>query len=430
MLSSFSLFESLARKALHTDYKVGVVLPVSNEAFCDSLCEKNGTESSCCDINSQCACGFHSGHYSCICKPGYYGTGLIPNGCDVCPNGTYWNFWNSCFNCPDINHETRTSPALSINDCVCKIGFRETQKNRCEVIKCPLLPVPDNGYFVHSASCLNTVNTACGARCNSGYQLIGSSIRLCQEDGTWSGHETECVCKFDEQEFKIPVFNTIFTVKTCPALAIPYGLMALCKNSDLNMTVDYSPRNETFMKNYNSEVQKLTENFAIDSECDFSCAYGFYLVGSSKRHCLPLSKWDGLQASCKRKFSLLPVLIDSRVRVNFFLNIEILCPPLPKIPFGSYDSEECIQKSPYGTNCTLSCEEGFEIRGPSLKICGGTRNGAWSQKNKIPRCVDITPPNIICPENYSIELQTGNKSYYLLLSFRPLLLVEGNLSKC
>lgn len=195
MLSSFSLFESLARKALHTDYKVGVILPVTNNAFCDSLCQKNETEETCCDANSQCACGFHSGHYSCICNPGYYGTGLSPNGCDLCPNGSYWNFWNSCFNCPDINHQTKKSPALSINDCVCKNGFRETQKNRCEVIKCPLLPVPDNGYFVQSSSCLNTVNTACGARCNSGYQLAGSSIRLCQEDGTWSGDETECVCK-------------------------------------------------------------------------------------------------------------------------------------------------------------------------------------------------------------------------------------------
>lgn len=195
MLSSFSLFESLARKALHTDYKVGVILPVSNSSFCDSLCDKNGTEASCCDANSQCACGFHSGHYSCICNPGSYGNGIKPNGCDFCPNGTYWNFWNSCFNCPDINHETKKYPALSINDCVCKTGYRETQKNRCEIIKCPPLPVPDNGYFVHSASCLNTFNTACGARCNSGYQLVGSSIRLCQEDGTWSNHETECVCK-------------------------------------------------------------------------------------------------------------------------------------------------------------------------------------------------------------------------------------------
>lgn len=208
MLSSFSLFESLARKALHTDYKVGVILPVTNDSFCDSLCVKNDTKKSCCDINSRCACGFHSGHFSCICNPGYYGTGLI-GSCDICPNGTYWNFWNVCFNCPDINHETLKTPALSVNDCVCKKGFRETQKHRCEVIKCPLLPVPENGYFVQSSSCLNTVNEACGARCKSGYQLVGSSIRLCQEDGTWSGQETECVCKFKEI-FKFEIFFFFF----------------------------------------------------------------------------------------------------------------------------------------------------------------------------------------------------------------------------
>ncbi|CRL07619.1 CLUMA_CG020584, isoform A [Clunio marinus] len=386
MLSSFSLFESLARKALHTDYKIGVILPVSNSSFCDSLCDKNEAQTSCCDVNSQCACGFHSGHYSCICNPGYYGTGISPNGCDLCPNGSYWNFWNSCFNCPDINHETRKSPALSINDCVCKSGFKETQKNRCEVIKCPLLPVPDNGYFVHSSSCLNTVNTACGARCNSGYQLVGSSIRLCQEDGTWSGDETECV------------------LKTCPALVIPPFGMAMCTNADLNMTIDYSPRNETFIKDYSVDVQKLTENFSIDTECEFSCAFGFFLVGSSKRHCLPLSKWDGLQTSCK----------------------QILCQPLPKIPFGSYNSQDCSDhKSSFSTNCTITCENGFEIKGPSFKVCGGTRNGVWTQKHKIPRCIDVTPPTLICPQNYSIEL-SQNKSYVLLAKFEPLQKVEDN----
>lgn len=79
--------------------------------------------------------------------------------------------------------------------------------------------------------------------------------------------------------------------------------MALCKNADLNMTIDYSPRNESFIKNYNADTPKVTENFSIDTECEFSCAYGFYLVGSSKRHCLPVAKWDGLNSSCKRKIS-------------------------------------------------------------------------------------------------------------------------------
>lgn len=104
--------------------------------------------------------------------------------------------------------------------------------------------------------------------------------------------------------------------------------------------------------------------------------------------------------------------------------VEILCHPLPSIPFGSYNYEECEEsKSPYGTNCTLTCQEGFEIKGPSSKTCGGTRNGAWSQKSKVPRCVDIEPPKLVCPKNYTIELK--DKSFVLLSSFEPLQSVEG-----
>lgn len=118
-------------------------------------------------------------------------------------------------------------------------------------------------------------------------------------------------------------------------------------------------------------------------------------------------------------------LLDCANNTDPFSFVEILCQPLPTIPFGSYDSEECTdQKSTYGTNCTLSCSEGFELKGPSSKACGGTRNGAWSNKNKIPRCVDISPPSIVCPQNYSLEL-SGNKSYILLSSFNPLTLIEG-----
>jgi Sushi repeat (SCR repeat) len=107
----------------------------------------------------------------------------------------------------------------------------------------------------------------------------------------------------DKSSAKV-IFSS-YVVKTCPALVLPLFGMALCKNSDLNMTIDYSPRNESFIKDYNSEVQKVTENFSIDTECDFSCAYGYYLIGSHKRHCLPVSKWDGLQASCKRETNYL-----------------------------------------------------------------------------------------------------------------------------
>lgn len=100
---------------------------------------------------------------------------------------------------------------------------------------------------------------------------------------------------------------------------------------------------------------------------------------------------------------------------------------LPKIPFGSYESDDCFeQKSPYGTNCTITCDEGYELKGSAVKNCGSVNNrvGVWSQKSKIPRCVDVTPPKIQCPEDYSVEL-SGNKSFVLLSSFKSLVLMEG-----
>jgi CUB/sushi domain-containing protein len=62
------------------------------------------------------------------------------------------------------------------------------------VITCPKLTAPVKGFFVKK-SCGNVLNAACGVRCRVGYQLIGSSIRLCQDDGTWSGQEAKCVGK-------------------------------------------------------------------------------------------------------------------------------------------------------------------------------------------------------------------------------------------
>lgn len=77
--------------------------------------------------------------------------------------------------------------------------------------------------------------------------------------------------------------------------------MATCKNSDLNVFFDYTPRNESFMKVYNDEELRSTELMPIDTDCKFKCGPGFYMIGSAIRNCLPLSKWDGLQTTCKRK---------------------------------------------------------------------------------------------------------------------------------
>lgn len=63
-------------------------------------------------------------------------------------------------------------------------------------ITCPKLRVPENGYLVKASACSNVVHAACGIRCRIGFHLTGDSIRLCGKDGSWSGNEPQCLCKF------------------------------------------------------------------------------------------------------------------------------------------------------------------------------------------------------------------------------------------
>lgn len=60
------------------------------------------------------------------------------------------------------------------------------------VLKCQKLTVPEHGYFVKRKPCDTVRYTACGIRCEVGYTLTGTSIRLCQNNGTWSGDSPSC----------------------------------------------------------------------------------------------------------------------------------------------------------------------------------------------------------------------------------------------
>ena len=62
-------------------------------------------------------------------------------------------------------------------------------------MRCQVLALPKNGYFVND-KCDNVFNAACGIRCKPGYYLKGSSLRICQEGGSWSGRTTECISKY------------------------------------------------------------------------------------------------------------------------------------------------------------------------------------------------------------------------------------------
>ncbi|XP_048255629.1 sushi, von Willebrand factor type A, EGF and pentraxin domain-containing protein 1-like [Haliotis rufescens] len=252
ILDSFEEFEALARRALHEDLHTGsyVYQPRSR---CNILCKNGGN---CCHANATCACGTHTGKYECQCKPGFYGQGIGKYGCKACPPGTYKNISgpgdvSMCMPCPDENQTTGSGTA-AITDCSCKKGYVNMNTSECAAFTCPALDPPENGYFVNN-KCNNVFNAACGLRCKPGYELQGSSLRICQENGTWSGVDASCV------------------TKTCPTLPVPKDGQMICSRDD----------------------------FTFSTVCRFTCDNGYQLVGSRKRTCVAIAVWTGLPTRCR-----------------------------------------------------------------------------------------------------------------------------------
>lgn len=54
-------------------------------------------------------------------------------------------------------------------------------------------------------------------------------------------------------------------MKTCPPLLIPPYSNTICKNPDLNLSFDYTPRNLTFLQLFDPEKDFFTEAMPIDT---------------------------------------------------------------------------------------------------------------------------------------------------------------------
>ncbi|XP_073447245.1 sushi, von Willebrand factor type A, EGF and pentraxin domain-containing protein 1 isoform X2 [Aquarana catesbeiana] len=249
LLHSFAEFEALARRALHEDLPSGSYIQ-EDISHCSYLCD---AEKDCCDVMASCKCGTHTGQYECICEKGYYGKGLQYE-CTACPSGTYKpegspGGVSTCISCPDPNH---TSPpgSTSVEDCVCKEGY-EQDGPTCKVVRCPELLPPENGYFIQNI-CNNQFDAACGVRCKTGFELVGSGIRLCQPNGLWSGSDATC------------------RVRTCPALR-------QIENGRINCT---------------------SSDTSYGSVCSVTCKDGYKLEGTSKLVCQGNAQWDAREPRC------------------------------------------------------------------------------------------------------------------------------------
>ncbi|VTJ62987.1 Hypothetical predicted protein [Marmota monax] len=91
-------------------------------------------------------------------------------------------------------------------------------------------------------------------QCKSPFLLVGSSRRICQADGTWSGVQPTCID---------PAHNA------CPDPGTPHF-----------------------------GIQNSSRGYEVGSTVFFRCRKGYHIQGSTTRTCLANLTWSGLQTEC------------------------------------------------------------------------------------------------------------------------------------
>ncbi|XP_048586831.1 sushi, von Willebrand factor type A, EGF and pentraxin domain-containing protein 1-like isoform X3 [Nematostella vectensis] len=240
----------------------------------------------------------------------------------------------------------------------------------CEAVDCGPLSQPMNGSSVGN---LTVFPNIIKFSCDEGFDLLGSSVRMCTSSGIWSGNATLCKA-VDCGPLTVPVNGS-------SAGSLTYFPNKISFECDKGFLLDGS-RVRVCQENRKWSGETTTCN-AVDcgplsiplngsrtgsltifpNVVKFSCDEGFDLLGSSVRQCTSKGQWDGNTASCKA--------VD--------------CGPLPALVNGSKDGSLTF----YPNKITFACDEGFLLRGSSVRRCQSNRR--WSGNNTVCEAVDCGP---------------------------------------
>jgi hypothetical protein len=254
-------------------------------------------------------------------------SGRSPTCRSLCPdainpaNGVVSQSGNSegdtaTFVCND-RYELVGSPVLTCHD----DGTWDNSPPVCKPL-CPDASNPANGVVSQSG---NSEGDTATFVCNDRYELVGSPVLTCHDDGTWDNSPP--VCK------------------------------PLCPDAS-------NPANGVVSQSGNSESDTAT----------FVCNDEYELVGSPVLTCQNDGTWDDNPPVCKLTITDLDV-----------------CQPVAEPHNGS------VTLSGFGTGDTAvySCDEGFGLVGQSTRFC--TSDSTWC--GEAPVCRSLCPTSPSIPEN-------------------------------
>ncbi|XP_019386376.1 PREDICTED: E-selectin isoform X1 [Crocodylus porosus] len=267
---------------------------------------------------------------------------------------------------------------------------------KCEAVKCGALKAPTHGSLncTHPSESL-VWNSTCEFACEEGFVLSGSDKLQCRASGEWDGQQPECKA-VECEVVKVPEKGFVSCTRLDPELM--YNLTcefhcaegyALSGTSKIQCTAE-GQWSQPFPKceavkcgalkaptHGSLNCTQPSESLVWNSTCEFACEEGFVLSGSDKLQCRASGEWDGQQPECKAVTCEAVKIPDK--------GIVICSHPNPELPYNS--------------TCEFHCEEGYALSGSPKIQCTAPRQ--WSAP--FPKCEVAQCETLILPEKVSMN---------------------------
>ncbi|KAJ8267678.1 hypothetical protein COCON_G00128500 [Conger conger] len=303
------------------------------------------------------------------------------------------------------------------------------ERPHCQIISCGELPTPPNGNKIGTQT---TFGATAIFTCDAGYVLVGSTVRECLSSGLWSGTETRCLaghCGIPEQIVNGQVIGENFgyrdtVVYQCsPGFRLIGSSVRICQQ-DHNWSGQLPVCVSISCGHPGSPIYGRTigNGFNLNDVVSFSCNTGYILEGPSRAQCQVNRQWSHPPPTCKVVNCSDPGIPANSIREskiehgNFTFGTVVFfdCNPgyylfgssvLTCQPAGHWDKPlpECIvvdcghpgsppngilsgDKFTFGSTVQYSCSGGRELIGQSSRTC--QLNGHWS--SPLPFCTGDT----------------------------------------
>uniref|UniRef100_A0A7N6FBD4 CUB and Sushi multiple domains 3a n=1 Tax=Anabas testudineus TaxID=64144 RepID=A0A7N6FBD4_ANATE len=297
------------------------------------------------------------------------------------------------------------------------------ERPRCRIISCGDLPSPPNGKKIGTQT---TFGASAIFSCDLGYVLTGSTVRECLLSGLWSGTETLCLaghCGIPEQIVNGQVIGENFgyrdtVVYQCnPGFRLIGSSVRICQQ-DHNWSGQLPVSVTCGHPGSPIYGRTIGDGFNYNDIVHFSCNKGYTLEGPSTAHCQANRQWSQQPPTCRVVNCTDPGIPANSIREskiehgNFTFGSVVFydCNPgyylfgssvLTCQPEGHWDKPlpECIEvdcghpgtppngvmsgeKFTFGSTVRYSCSGDRQLVGDSSLTC--QLNGHWS--GPLPHC--------------------------------------------